>query len=366
MVKKIINYTIGLVIIYFVLVWLKYEYDVQADFGEITKVEVTEITKGDYGSSWDLTFDSRMTVSNEDIGFLYYDYMFEDNVPEAVQVGDSLVITAVRYENHSWMDFFKFGSRYDYYIMDTYVNGEGENLSTHELYVREKTKELSATENWLLIIAWIAIFILWAILVGIIKKKVYKNGAEKNGKWIFNKPAWLEFISGVIYTIFAVSMGWLSFTYFSAGNYFVGAFGGGMCIYNAFQLLKEFWNRNSEVVLSSNEIMVNDSGRIKTFPMNQVEKIQFLYLAEDSSSSSKKRELQMALTGSFDKKDEGRDKVSKPGEYNLDDMGIAGFGTAIITKSRELYTDLVSVDEVKKKEENKEGEKKEEGKGEAE
>jgi len=273
--KKSLRYLILIPIIYLIAIFIKNYWDTLDVNADLLKIKVINVEYGDFGEWYDdaIYFDTRLSVSDKSIGYIYYNSdLLKNNAPKKIKKGDEYVVYLLTHEAHSWADVLMFGARYDYRIFK-FAEGQKEDFDIDNVYDREKLEQPGTLETAMGIIISVLLVLIWFISIYFIQKYVYNHPKQKDGVYHFNKPNWLEFISALSYGIFALLSGAAAITFIQFGSWFYAVIFILISLYNLINLLKEYMQRNDEIQISNRVICIKDGKTTHEFNHDEVEKI---------------------------------------------------------------------------------------------
>lgn len=275
--SKILKYIILLPIVYLVSIWVVNMWDTFDLSPDLRKLKVLTVEYGEYGEWYDdgIYYDTRLSVDDNKLGYVYVNRKFlpEISTPKKFNVGQDYVAYLVVLEAHSWADVFKYGSKYDYFV-SSFAEGQLGEYNANDILTEEQKGQVSDFENIVYFIIGVGVVLLWLLLLYFIDKKVYSHVKEKNGEYIFNKPAWLEFITalgGSVWTVFYLQIG---INFFSYGSWLYGVIFAGISLYFLSRVAKEYIDRNDEIVLTTEKICIQDGSSRNEFGRNDIESLE--------------------------------------------------------------------------------------------
>lgn len=282
---KFLKYLILLPIVYVISIWMVNTWDTWDVSPDLLKMKVLKVEYGEYGEWYDegLYYDTRLTTDNKKMGYVYVNRKFlsEKSTPKKFVEGKEYVGYVTILEAHSWADVFKYGSKYDYYV-SSFVDGQLGSYNADDIYKKELESQAGVFENLLYAIIGIGAFAIWFILLYFIDQRVYKNVKEKNGQYLFNKPAWLEFLTALGYSLGTVFYLVIAIDFFTYGSWFYGVIFALMTLYDFSRVAKEFIDRNDEIRISAEKIIVQDGNNI-----NEIGKVQITAIEIEEKTSDR-------------------------------------------------------------------------------
>jgi hypothetical protein len=112
--KKISLTIVAIVLVYLVLAFFKNSFDTDEYDGTVTKIIFSSIEKGSFGTF--PNFQLKASSTNPKHGWIYIISPDCKNCPDEILPNKEYSVYLCRYQAHSWLDFLKFGTKYDYKI----------------------------------------------------------------------------------------------------------------------------------------------------------------------------------------------------------------------------------------------------------
>jgi hypothetical protein len=110
---KLKQYFIALLILYILAIIIKNTFDTDTFDGDLTKISFSSVEKCDFGIL--PKFDLKAISTNPKHGEIYI-LSKCTNCPSEIHTNKEYNVYLKKFRAHSWLDFFKFGTKYDYKI----------------------------------------------------------------------------------------------------------------------------------------------------------------------------------------------------------------------------------------------------------
>lgn len=315
---------------YLISIWVVNFWDTFDVTPEPHLIEVTKVEKGEFGDWYDdaIYSNRRLTVANKDLGYIYLntDYI-NKNVPSEIFENQSYVVYLKIQEAHSWTDVFKYGSKYDYFITD-FAEGQTNSFDAEEIFQVEKVKN---DENNTPLFSVLFIILLWIVyfwIIYMLDKMVYGKVKKIKGFLSFNKPSWLELIAALYYLVCTVVFTYLSLDFFTFGSWLFGTIFLLLAIYDLYKLVKEFTQRNDQILLSSDAIIIQDGSEKRIFSTSDVKKI---VLTISNKPSGAVEEFNITIV----------EQNKEDYNYELGENNLMKFAPVLLQSLKDLYKDIV-------------------------
>lgn len=117
------------------------------------------------------------------------------------------------------------------------------------------------------------------IIIIAIKWNFYKNNPKFiNGKYIFNTPSWMEYLSISMNIIWILIFGYITYySYINFDGFFQVIFSILLTLFGLYQLRKEFKSRHDEIRLEENQVVISKMKNEYYYEINNIEAVNIFF-----------------------------------------------------------------------------------------
>lgn len=118
--------------------------------------------------------------------------------------------------------------------------------------------------------------VLIFIVTEIIKYQHFKNVKPKNGKYIFNKPSWMEFLSFISQLAWMIVFGWGALISYQAGETTSAIVLLGISLIGIYIAFKEIRDRNDELRIDESSLVIRKGKKETEFNLKDISSVNLI------------------------------------------------------------------------------------------